>query len=146
MTDLGAQPLANHHGSQFVMGSERLVRRAVGHHLLPDGGVRLILPSDGQLTDAEACRLAWGLLADLAADEVVPTADVVTYREAQRLAVLRAVAAGAADYHAVADRLGWSLRVAQRRGHELISDGRLVKLSAPGGRVKLKIQVGGTDQ
>lgn len=98
---------------------------AIRHELLAEGGVRIILPRGGEITDAQARRLAWALLADLAPDEIVQAADVVTYKEAQRLAVLRAVAAGARTARDIAVALDWSVRVTQRRAAELAGDGRL---------------------
>lgn len=100
-------------------------RRAVGHVLLSTGGVRVQLPNGGVLTEAEACRLAWGLLNDLAPDEVVPAADVVTYKEAQRLAVLRTVGRRIIAASDIGAALGWGSRVVQRRLEELVGDGRL---------------------
>lgn len=125
MRGYGNLPLANQNGSGRRIGADRIVRREVGHEVLADGEIRLNLPNGVFLTDAEARRLAWGLLADLAPDDVLATPDVVTYREAQRLAVLRAVAAGRMDAEAVARELGWKIRTAQRRCAELVGDGRL---------------------
>lgn len=109
----------------LTAGEGRLVPPRIGHRLLGDGGVRISLPADGILTDAEARRLAWGLLADLAPDEVVPASTFVTYKEAQRLAVLRAVAGGVRTPKALTQALEWSLRTVQRRTRELVDDGRL---------------------
>ncbi|MNU42708.1 hypothetical protein D3C71_314740 [compost metagenome] len=141
----GEQPLANRHGSGFRIGAERLVRREVGHELLANGEVRLVLPAGPFLSDAEARRLAWGLLADLAPDDVVSNPDVVTYREAQRLAVLRAVADGKNDYVGLAQRLDWKVRTVQRRCRELIEDGRLLRISksSNGAPVTFKLNIQG---
>lgn len=141
MNGYGNLPLANQNGSGFRIGMDRIVRREVGHEILADGEIRLNLPNGIYLTDAEARRLAWGLLADLAPDDVLATPDVVTYREAQRLAVLRAVAAGKADYASVAQELGWKRRTVQRRCAELFGDGRLRRISksANGAAVSLEL-------
>lgn len=124
----GALPLAVTNG--YVEGRDRVAPDRPRHRMLADGdveiragGVRLVI------SDEAARRLCWAMLADLAPDEAIPMPEVVTYREAQRLAVLRAVAGGARTAIEVAGALEWSLRVAQRRIHELIEDGRL------GGRV-----------
>jgi len=107
-------------------GLSRAPRNHVGHTILADG-VRLHLPADRPLTDAEARRLAWGLLADLAPEETVPVPDVVTYKEAQRLAVLRCLLAGAKRIDEVAEAIGWKRRTAERRLYELVEDGRVRK-------------------
>lgn len=122
VTALGALPLSTALTAGNTCFRPEL---AVRHELLAAGGVRIILPRSGEVSDAQARRLAWALLADLAPDEIVPVADVVTYKEAQRLAVLRAVVAGARTARDIASALDWSVRVAQRRLAELVGDGRL---------------------
>lgn len=112
--------------------------RTVRHELLSEGGVRIILPSGGEITDAQARRLAWALLADLAPDEVVPVPDVVTFKEGQRLAVLRAVASGARTSRDIASALDWTVRQAQRRAAELAGDGRLASSRAGRGGVAIR--------
>lgn len=138
MTGPGALPLAE--GSSGARAGLDVYRpdASVGHALLPDGRVHIRLPATGILSDTQACRLAWGILADLAPDEVVPAAVVVTYKEAQRLAVLRAIAAGARTSQAIASVLNWSLRTAQRRACELVGDGRLMASRAGSGDGAIK--------
>lgn len=142
MNALGALPLDR--GGARLSGVDcHRPDRTVRHQLLAEGGVRIILPRGGKVSDAQARRLAWAILADLAPDEIVPAAVVVTYKEAQRLAVLRAVAGGALTAATIADALGWSLRSAQRRALELVGDGRLAASHAgPGGcRVQYSLQL-----
>lgn len=141
MSGYGNLPLANHNGSGRRMGADRLVRRGVGHEMMADGEIRLNLPNGVYLTEAEARRLAWGLLADLAPDEVLATPDVVTYREAQRLAVLRVVADGKNEYLSVAHELNWRLRTVQRRCAELFEDGRLRRISTAQRRAKVSLEL-----
>lgn len=116
-------------GSSRMVGTSRHREQRARHEIVADG-VRLILPDGRVLSDAEARRLAWGILADLAPDEVEPVAEVVTYTEAQRLAVLRAVDAGHNTALLIARGLDWNLRIAQRRLHELVTDGRLEALGS----------------
>lgn len=133
MNAFGALPL-EHAGARLTGVACHRPDRSVRHELLAEGGVRIVLPRGGKVSDAQARRLAWAILADLAPDEIVPAAVVVTYKEAQRLAVLRAVASGAHTAATIADALGWSLRSAQRRALELVGDGRLTASHAgPGG-------------
>lgn len=123
----GAMDLATPHTGRphhMSVGLARAAERRVRHELIA-GGVKITLPPGGRLTAAEAKRLAWGLLADLAPDEVDPTPEVVTYSEAQRLAVLRALGDGKATTSTLADALGWGVRTVQRRVNELIGDGRV---------------------
>lgn len=142
MNAYGALPLKQAGGARLSGITCHRPDRSVRHSLLAEGGVRIILPRGGKVSDAQARRLAWAILADLAPDEIVPAAEVVTYLEAQRLAVLRAVAAGARTAATIADALDWSLRSAQRRALELVGDGRLVASHAgPGGtRVQYALQ------
>lgn len=105
--------------------SERAPRQHASHRLLADGGVSISLPSSGVISDAEARRLAWSLLSDLAPEQVMPVPTAVTYKESHRLGVLSAVLAGAETIPAIAAALGWSRRTAERRIHELVADGRL---------------------
>lgn len=123
MNAFGAVPFEGG-GRPTIVACHRL-DRTVRHELLAEGGVRIILPRGGEVTDAQARRLAWALLADLAPDEVVPVDDFVTYKEAQRLAVLSAVAGGARTARDIAASLDWTVRQAQRRVAELVDDGRL---------------------
>ncbi len=111
-----------------------MIAARVGHEVLADGRVRLRLPLGGVVTDAEARRLAWALLSDLAPDEVVPYAEVVTNIEGQRLDVLRRVAAGDLSTARIAASLGWKIRRVQRRLLELVGDGRLTPVGPPAGR------------
>jgi len=124
--DHGALAFAGRRGQQHAAanGTGRHLPGAT-HRLMPDGRIALILPDGPVLSDQDARRLAWGLLADLAPDDVIPTPEVVTYLEAQRLAVLRAVAAGNDTNDALMTALGWGVRSVQRRVRELIDDGRL---------------------
>lgn len=126
VADYGALPLTDGRHSR-QLGSDRLEVAVVGHRILADGGVKLTLPASGILTDAEARQLAWALLADLAPDEVVPVASVVTYREAQRLAVLRVMTGTARTSRQIAEALAWSDRTTQRRLDELATDGRVTR-------------------
>lgn len=122
MTAYGAMPLSDGYRK---MGSDRLERsRGARHHICAEG-VRVVLPAGGLLTDSEAKRLAWGILNDLAPDETIPVPDVVTYKEAQRLAVMRVLADGPARIDEVAVALSWGRRVTERRLHELLDGGRI---------------------
>lgn len=124
----GAVQLTQGGGSFRVGASLHRAQRA--RHEITADGVRLVLPDGPSLSDAEARRLAWAILADLAPDEVEPAAEVVTYTEAQRLAVLRAVRDGGVSAVVLSRRLGWNLRTVQKRLRELVSDGRLEALGA----------------
>lgn len=126
MTGLGALPL-DRSATRRAGCDLHQPELKVSHALRPDGRVHIRLPADGVVSDAQARRLAWAILADLAPDEVVPAAEVVTYREAQRLAVLRAVTAGARTASEVAAALSWAVRTSQRRLSELVADGRLTR-------------------
>jgi hypothetical protein len=118
----GAQPLAQG-GAVFSAGSPRhAVRRA--HHKITSEGVQLVLPDGPVLSDSEARRLAWAILADLAPDEVDAMPEAVTYKEAQRLAVLRALKEGVDSIIPLAQAMGWHRRTVERRLGELIKDGR----------------------
>jgi hypothetical protein len=88
----------------------------VGHRIT-DAGVTLILPHGRELTDAEARKLAWGILADLSPDEVEKVPDVVTHREAARLALIGALRSGAASINELAAALG-----------DLLQDGRAERI------------------
>lgn len=100
----------------------------IGHDVLADGLVRIRVPASGIVGEQDARRLAWGLLNDLAPDEVVPFAEVVTPTEGHRLDVLRVLSSGTATTRDVADRLGKSIRQIQRRMAELVGDGRVVPM------------------
>lgn len=115
-----------HSGACWTHGLDRAPARRVSHSIVRDG-VRLRIPSDGLLSDAEARRLAWGILSDLAPDETIPVPDVVTYVEAQRLAVLRCLLDGEDRIVGVAAAMGWNRRTAERRLTELTGDGRVRK-------------------
>lgn len=116
-------------GGCFRVGAS-LHRAQRARHEITADGVRLVLPEGPVLSDAEARRLAWAILADLAPDEVEPVPEVVTYIEAQRLAVLRAVRHQPTSAVTLASRLGWNLRTVQKRLRELVSDGRLHALGS----------------
>ena len=124
MNAFGQMPL-NYNGRPT--GSDVFRPRQIGHSLCAEG-VRLRLPDNLLLTDSEAKRLAWGILNDLAPDEVIPVPVVVTYKEAQRLAVMRALIEAPLTINEVSRALGWSRRATERRLHELKGDGRLVRL------------------
>jgi hypothetical protein len=100
---------------------------SVGHRIT-EAGVRLVLPSGRDLTDEEAKKLAWGILADLDPDNVSAMPDVVTYREACRLEVLKAINDGANTIPKIAKAVGWGRRKVERRMYELIADGRVERL------------------
>ncbi len=113
---------------------------AVRHELTAEGMVRLVVPASGLVTDADARRLAWGILADLAPDEVVPVPQVVVrLAEGHRLDILRAVAGGARTSGAISARVDQPIRMVQRYLAELVGDGRLVvdRTDASGGRPKI---------
>ena len=95
-----------------------------GSHDLIDGGVRLNLPVGNKLTDKEAVRLAWAILADLAPDDVIAVPSVVTYREGARLEVLRQIERGVNTVYAISEATGWKCRTVERRLYELREDGR----------------------
>lgn len=98
------------------------------HELTPDGDVRLVLPTGTLLTDSEARRLAWGILADLDPDEAAGAPARPAYRAARLREVLRAVEAtpglSAAE---LAARFPWTLRQTQRRLQVLTDSGRVVR-------------------
>jgi hypothetical protein len=121
--DMARSPSSGGQSFEQYGVSRSTVLRA--RHELTDGGVRITLPAGGCLTDAEACRLAWAILSDLAPDEVVAVPEVVTYSEAQRLAVVRALGTGCRTAIDVAAALSWGLRTAQRRLSQLVEDGRV---------------------
>lgn len=99
---------------------------AVRHELTAEGMVRLVVPACGLVTDADARRLAWGILNDLAPDEVIPVPQVVVrLAEGHRLDILRAVAGGLRTSTAISARLGQPVRMVQRYLAELVGDGRL---------------------
>lgn len=111
-----------------TFGLSRAPDRSRGpRHSVCADGVRITLPAGGLISDAEARRLAWAILSDLAPDETIPVPDVVTYKEAQRLAVLRALVEGEKRIDEVASALGWKRRVTERRLHELLGDGRVTR-------------------
>lgn len=119
----GAQPLAQG-GFVFSAGASRhALRRA--HHLITADGVRLVLPDGPVLSDGDARRLAWAILADVAPDDVDAMPEAVTYKEAQRLAVLRALKEGFDSIVPLASALGWQRRTVERRLSELMKDGRV---------------------
>lgn len=119
----GAQPLAQG-GRCFSAGASRhALRRA--HHQITAEGVRLVLPDGPVLSDGEARRLAWAILADVAPDDVDAMPEAVTYKEAQRLAVLRALKEGIDSIVPLATALGWKRRTVERRLGEMIRDGRV---------------------
>lgn len=120
-------------------GRERYVAPASSHRLLSDGMVQIGLPANGLITDAEARRLAWAILSDLAPDDVIPTPDVVTYKEAQRLAVLRCVADGKNTYPELCEALSWGRRCVERRVRELVEDGRLDRHRDGNGMTTIRI-------
>ena len=118
----GAQTLAK--GRTFDgLADRHAIRRA--HHMITVDGVGLVLPDGPILSDAEARRLAWAILADTAPDEVDAMPEAVTYKEAQRLAVLRAMMAGVEGIVPLATTLGWQRRTVERRLSELVKDGRV---------------------
>lgn len=97
---------------------------AVGHRLLGGGRVRLIMPQDATISESDARRLAWGLLADLAPDEAQPEVVVTTKSESQRIAVLKLLDRRPLTAAQLAASMNWPLRTAQRRLSELVDDGR----------------------
>lgn len=101
--------------------------------------VQVLLPANGLITDAEARRLAWAMLADLAPDDVIPTPEVVTYLEGQRLAVLRCIADGKNTYPALCEALGWGRRCTERRVKELVDDERVERLRDGNGFTIIRI-------
>lgn len=144
----GAVPLSETHnsrakgsGSHWRMGDLRLDPPAVSHRILADGRVRLKLPASGVLTDGEAKRLAWGILNDLAPDETIPAAQFVTYKEAQRLATMRAILDGAQTINAIGAALGWTRRTVERRLRELRDDGRVEGDGPCGGITEMTFRV-----
>ena len=111
--------------------ADRATPPQAAHRLLADGSVKITLPLSGILPDAEAKRLAWGILNDLAPDEALPTPQVVTYKEGRRLSVLHAVASGHRTYESLMTELGGSRRQIERRVQELLEDGRLIRREKP---------------
>lgn len=112
----------------FRIGDDRAVKSVAGHRLLADGLVSLTLPPR-PLTESEAKRLAWGILADLAPDEVAPIPQVVNYRESGRCQVLTHLAEGPRRIPQLADLLNWNRRTVERRLAELIGDGRVKRVA-----------------
>lgn len=121
----GALALAS--SGQRLGLSERASEVRASHHICAEG-VRIVLPAGGRLTDAEAKRLAWGILNDLAPDEVIPVPEVVSYKEAQRLAVMRFLAEGEARISEIAEALSWKRRTVERRIQELRDEGRIERV------------------
>lgn len=111
----------------WKIGADFVAPSCVGHRVTGDG-VSLILPAGRALTDAEARKLAWGILADLAPEEVAAAPTIVTYREAQRLMLLQAMREGAAPINALGARVGFARRVTERLLQDLLRDGRAQRL------------------
>lgn len=116
---------------------------AVGHRLLGNGRVLVMVPATA-ISEGEARRLAWGLLADLAPDEVQPEVVVIAEAEAQRLSVLKLLEKHPLTASQLAQRTGWKVRTAQRRLTELVDDGRASSTvqRASGGPRLYQLQLG----
>lgn len=117
----GSQTVAG--ANAYRVGADYVAPSAVGHRIT-EAGIEIIAPRRA-LTDEEARKLAWGILADLAPEDVGPTPEIVTYKEACRQSVLRALEAGPARMDEIASALGWQRRSTERRVYELIEDGRV---------------------
>lgn len=123
---LSKTPTSPSDRTHWTIGRDFLPTSRASHRILADGCVKLRLPVGGVLTDSDAIRLAWGILADLAPDSATPV-DVVTYSEAQRLAVLGVIADRPMTARAIAGALEWGIRSAQRRLKQLEADGRVIR-------------------
>lgn len=126
MTDVAIVPYA-YGCAAWHVGSDRAPEPCRARHKLrADGGVEIILPAGGSITEAEAKRLAWALLADLAPDEVIAVPEVVTYAEGSRLEILRHLASGPKSIHDLTRLSGWKRRTVERKLYALRGDGRVV--------------------
>ncbi len=111
----------------YLIGADRAHAASATHQLLADGRVQVTLPRR-PLSENEAKRLAWAILADLAPEEVVPAAQIVTYREGARLHLAAALANRPRTIAELEDELGWSRRTVERRLHEMVGDGRVIRI------------------
>lgn len=133
-----ALPLARNRS--FSSGAE-CARPRVARHEMCAEGIRITLPAGGLLSDGDAKRLAWGILNDLAPDETIPVPEVVTYKEAQRLAVMRVLAEKPRTIDECASALAWGRRVTERRLHELLQAERIERFKADDYSVLFRLPV-----
>lgn len=121
-----------------VLGVDFAAVPAVGHRITTEG-IAIYLPAGRLLTDDEASKLAWAILADLVPDLVPPVPVVVTYREGARLQLLAAMREGAASIDTLSGRLGWQRRKTERRLHDLLADGRAERLKISPHDVRFRV-------